>query len=333
MARLDIIDSVSAMPKPLRIGLLLFPGCMPAGLFAFSDMLHAANRRANGMLFETHYVALRAGTVECAHGLSLHVSRPLDLASLDALLVPGFWAESVRQVDDMILANAGLVSLLAARRKNLLLWSYCSGVCLLAESGQLNDQAATVTWWLAEAMAQRYRKVKWQSERNCVVTARTATASGVNGYLPIAEALIERHVSPDVWRDLVNLMVLPRAVQPHRAFQAMSLIEQSSSLLRQLHTLVEQLPAEQITVQQLAEQLCMSERTLARKVRSETGVAIAAYARCIKLNQVSDRLIHTTSPVSVLSAELGFSSDSNMRRMFKELTSLTPLEYRQRFAR
>ncbi|MGT2428341.1 helix-turn-helix domain-containing protein [Cupriavidus basilensis] len=60
---------------------------------------------------------------------------------------------------------------------------------------------------------------------------------------------------------------------------------------------------------------------------------MAAYARCIKLNQVSDRLIHTTSPVSVLSAELGFSSDSNMRRMFKELTSLTPLEYRQRFAR
>lgn len=321
------------MPKPLRIGLLLFPGCMPAGLFAFSDMLHAANRRANRMLFETHYVALRAGTVECAQGVSLHVARALDHANPDAVLLPGFWAESAQQVENTVAANASVVSFLATRPKKMQLWSYCSGVCLLAASGQLNDQPATVTWWLAEAMAQRYKKVKWQSERNCIVTTRTATASGVNGYLPIAQALIEQHVSPDVMRDLVNLMVLPRPVQPHRAFQAMSLIEQSSSLLRQLHALVEQLPAEQISVQRLAEQLGMSERTLARKVSSETGVAIAAYARCIKLNQVSERLIRTSSSVSALSAELGFSSDSNLRRMFKELTSLTPLEYRQRFAR
>jgi len=136
-----------------------------------------------------------------------------------------------------------------------------------------------------------------------------------------------------VLRDLVNLMVLPRPVQPHIAFQAMSLIEQSSSLLRQLHALVEQWPAEEITVQRLAEQLCISERTLARKVSSETGVAIAAHARCIKLNQVSERLIRTSSSVSTICTELGFSSDSNLRRMFKELTSLTPLEYRQRFGR
>lgn len=321
------------MPKPLRIGLLLFPGCMPAGLFAFSDMLHAANRRANRRLFEAHYVALHAGTVECTQGVLLHVAQSLDRASLDAILLPGFWAESAQQVENTIVANASLVSVLASRPKKLQLWSYCSGVCLLAASGQLNGQAATITWWLVKAMAQRYEKVKWQSERNCIVSARTATASGVNGYLPIAQALIERHVSADVLRDLVNLMVLPRPVQPHIAFQAMSLIEQSSSLLRQLHALVEQLPAEEITVQRLAEHLCISERTLARKVSSETGVAIAAYARCIKLNQVSERLIRTSSSVSTLSAELGFSSDSNLRRMFKELTSLTPLEYRQRFAR
>ncbi|WP_254615578.1 GlxA family transcriptional regulator [Cupriavidus basilensis] len=333
MARSDRIDSVSATPKPLRIGLLFFPGCMPAGLFAFSDMLHAANRRTDRPRFETHYVALRAGTVECAQGVSLHVAKAPDFTSLDAVLLPGFWAESAQQVDDTLAANASLVSALAMRPKAMPLWSYRGGVCLLAASGQLNDQAATVTWWLAEAMARRYKKVKWQCERNCIVTASTATASGVNGYLPIAEALIARHVSPEVLRDLVSLMVLARPAQPHPAFLTMSLIELSSSLLRQLHALVEQLPAEQVTVQRLAEQLRMSERTLARKVRAETGVAIAAYARCIRLNQVSDRLILTASPVSILSAELGFSSDSNMRRMFKELTSLTPLAYRQRFSR
>jgi transcriptional regulator GlxA family with amidase domain len=60
---------------------------------------------------------------------------------------------------------------------------------------------------------------------------------------------------------------------------------------------------------------------------------IAAYARRIKLNQASERLVLTSSPISTISAELGFSSDANMRRMFKELTALTPVEYRQRFGR
>jgi len=41
----------------------------------------------------------------------------------------------------------------------------------------------------------------------------------------------------------------------------------------------------------------------------------------------------TSVPVSTISADLGFSSDSNMRRMFKVLTSMTPAEYRRTYAR
>lgn len=49
--------------------------------------------------------------------------------------------------------------------------------------------------------------------------------------------------------------------------------------------------------------------------------------------QVSERLVLTSVPVSTISADLGFSSDSNMRRMFKVLTSMTPAEYRRTYAR
>lgn len=89
-----------------------------------------------------------------------------------------------------------------------------------------------------------------------------------------------------------------------------------------MHTLVQGLPADQITVQKLADELGMSEHTLARKVRDETGTAVATYTRRIKLSQVSERLTLTSVPVKMISDELGFSSDSNMRRMFKELTEL-----------
>lgn len=319
--------------QTMRIGLLLFPRCMPAGLFAFADLLHAANRRTGCGLFEASYVALQAGPVECAHGVTLQATASFAERELDAVLIPGFWAESAQQVDEVLAGHAPLVRALSMGSRRLQLWSYCTGVGLLAASGRLDGQPATVTWWLAETLRQRFPRVQWQSEQNCVFNANTATASGVNGYLPIAQELIERSVSAEVVRDLTRLMVLPRPVVPHPAFQGMSLMEQAGKLLRQLHALVEQLPAEQITVAVLAGRLGMSERTLARKVLADTGQAVASYARRIKLNQVSERLMLTATPVSTISAELGFSSDSNMRRMFKELTGLTPAEYRQRFAR
>ncbi|MDG9924382.1 MULTISPECIES: helix-turn-helix domain-containing protein [unclassified Pseudomonas] len=321
------------MLAAMRIGLLLFPRCMPAGLFAFADLLHAANRRSGRGLFEADYVALQAGPVECAHGVTLQATASLAERELDALLIPGFWAESAQQVDEVLAGHAPLIRELSTGSRRLQLWSYCTGVGLLAASGRLDGQPATVTWWLAETLRQRFPRVHWQSEQNCVFNANTATASGVNGYLPIAQALIERSVSAEVVRDLTRLMVLPRPVVPHPAFQGMSLMEQAGTLLRQLHALVERLPAEQITVAVLANRLGMSERTLARKVLGETGQAVASYARRIKLNQVSERLMLTAASVTTISAELGFSSDSNMRRMYKELTGLTPAEYRQRFGR
>jgi len=111
----------------------------------------------------------------------------------------------------------------------------------------------------------------------------------------------------------------------------MSLIEQPGKLLRKLDALLEQMPTAQVTVKTLAGTLGMSERTLARKVRDETGLAVETYARRIKLSQVGERVTLTSVPVSMISIELEFSNDSNMRRMLKELTGLRPTEYRQKF--
>lgn len=321
------------MPKLLRIGLLLYPHCMPAGVLAFADLLHAANRRAGRVIFEPRYVSLQPAEVVCGQGLSLQVRHALDAQALDAVLVPGFWAESAAQIEAVLGANMALIQALAAFDRSKRLWGYCTGVCLLAASGKLNGQPATVTWWAADAMQRHYGRVRWQAERSCIVNARTATASGVSGYLPIAQALIAQHISAEALHDLVKLMVLPRPAQTHEAFQSMSLIEQGSPMLRRLHAQVGQLPAESITVTSLADALGMSARTLARKVVSETGVPIAEYARRVKLNQVSERLVLTSVPVSTISADLGFSSDSNMRRMFKVLTSMTPVEYRRKYSR
>jgi len=318
----------------MRIGLLLYPDCLPAGLFSAMDLLHAANLRAGKALFEPLFVAASAGKVECAHGQQLHAAMALDEAEVDALLVPGFWGQSLNQAAHTLEANAGLIADLAALPRRVQLWAYCTGVCLLAGTGRLDRQAATVTWWLAEFAATAFPKVRWQFERTLALNERNATASGVNGHLPVMQALIENRMGKEAYRELARLMVLPRPEErTHIAFHMIDLIEQKDSMLRKLHLAVEQLPASEATLARLAGLLHTSERTLARKVLAASGVPAAAYIRRIKLKQVSERLVYTRASATTISIELGFSSDSGMRRTFKDLTGLTPAQYRLNFSR
>lgn len=321
------------MSEPLRIGLLLYPGCLPAGLFAFADLVHGANRRSGTRLFSTRFLSHGSREIAGAHGALVQAGGNLATSEVDAVLVPGFWAESGRDVEAALAEHAGLIQALARKCRTRQLWSYCTGVCLAAATGRLDGQRATATWWMAEAMRKRHGKIMWEFERDCVVGDRVMTATGTSGHLPIAQSLIERRLDADAFRDLANLMVLPRPSPSHGAFDATSLIEQPSDCLRELHRQTERLPAERITATHLARLLGMSSRTLARRVADETGTTLAAYVRRIKLRQASERLILTDEPASVISAELGFSSESNMRRAFKAVTGMTPGTYRSRYGR
>jgi len=314
-----------------KIGLLLYPGCMPAGLFAFADLLLSANRRGGERRFEVCWVGLDREPVESVHGMDLRPDTLLAEADCTALLIPGLWADSEAKMVQVLESNRSLIRVLAQLDKKTQLWSYCTGVCLLAQSGRLNGETATATWWLAGGLQARFPQVNWQFQQTQVFNRQTATASGASGYLPIAKALIEDQLGAGVYREIAKLMVLPRPEPAVPVFSTISLIEQADPLLRRLHLLVEKRPAQELGVQLLADELAVTARTLARKIKALTGHAVADHVRLIKLNQAGERLILTGDSISRISDSLGFSDESSFRRTFKRVTGLTPVAYRQQF--
>ncbi|MEK9816203.1 MAG: DJ-1/PfpI family protein [Limnobacter sp.] len=252
----------------MKIGLLLYEHCMPAGLMAFNDLLQASNRLSGKVLFETCLVGTSLKPVQCANQMVLTANVLLQETQLDVLLVPGMWTESPSQLPSLLAQHAKLIEQIRQLPEQTKVWSYCTGVCFLADSGRLRRQRATVTWWLANAMQKKYPNVNWLIDSDCVMTQKTATAAGVHGYLLLAQQLIEKSLSKPAFQEFIKLMVLPRPVQQHPAFRSFAFMEQADPLLRKLAAIVTQMPAEQITVQTLAGKLNLSERTLARKVNA-----------------------------------------------------------------
>lgn len=304
-----------------RVALFAYPNSMDAGLRSFADILRAANMLVGQRRFETEIVDI------------VHRDAPGEMAAepYDIIVIPGFWAQSPVDVSTFATAQSELIRAIAEFPPEQTFWGYCTGSCLLAHAGRLDAEPATVTWWVADAMRTQFPTVDWQADLGAVFGKRVATASGVMGHLPLALALIENVLGEDVMRDVTRLMVLPRPLQVHPAFRSVNLIQEGTPLLRRLFATTTRLAATELTASRLARELNISERTLTRHVQKDAGEALAKFTRRIKLAQLAERLSETSRSPTDISEELGFSSESNMRRMFKAETHMTILEYRNKY--
>jgi len=322
----------------MKIGLLVYPGCVISGLFAFAELLEVANKRAGKRLFETLWIGIDEQDVSVTTGnktpvTTLKVQGSLLSSPLDAVLIPGFWTNNQSHVERAIQAYNPMISALKNLPATTQVWGYCTAVCLMAASGRLDHQQATATWWLADFVQHNYPSVNWRFSQTSIFEAQNNTASGLNGYLPIAQALIEEICGQDVLRDIIELMIIPKPEKTAQPFTQIKLMNLEDKLLREVYVWVENTAATELTISVLAKHLNKTERTLARKVKQSTDLSLASFMRLIKLHQASEFLTYSNQSINIISNTLGFSDDAAFRRSFKKVSSYTPSQYRQTFQR
>lgn len=346
----------------MNIGVLLYPGCIASGLLAFSELLYVANQREGKKLFTVTWLGLDKtpinptlenqtlqATLTPQFTLAEIATKNTDaVPGIDALIIPGFWASANTELQRNLDNHQSLIAALKKMPAHIQLLAYCSGVCWLAAAGKLNRLEATSTWWMADFLHAHYPDVQWRFTHTCIASSATAktkqqhitqctiqctTAAGVNGYLPIAQQLISDSCGEQRWRDIAEIMVIPRPEKKLQPFQSIQLMQLKDPLMRKIYIWIEQQAAVKLSLARLANKLNMSERTLARKVKTATGLPCAQFMKLIKLHQASEQLIYSQKAISNISNYLGFSDDAAFRRSFKSITGYTPSEYRLEFKR
>ena len=98
---------------------------------------------------------------------------------------------------------------------------------------------------------------------------------------------------------------------------------------QQLRDLVcELLPQDQLSLELLAIRLCMSSRTLQRKIQALFGLSYSDYQRELQLQLVIDHLQRGLS-IKEAAARSGFRDQAYLSRVFKQKLGVTPSEYRK----
>ena len=86
-----------------------------------------------------------------------------------------------------------------------------------------------------------------------------------------------------------------------------------------------------VTVAEIAAELEVDPRLLARGFHEHYGSSIGEYVRNARLDWAAAKLVQTDAPLATLALEAGFADQSHFTRSFKRRTGLPPGKYRRAY--
>ena len=211
--------------------------------------------------------------------------------------------------------------------------SSCTGAFLLAEAGLLDGRRATTHWVAAAALADRYPTIEVTPEAIVVDEGDVITSGGATTAFNLVLYLIGRYGSTERANAATRVMLLDSARDSQRPFALTFLHRQHDDpIVHAAQSAVQHHPVTSLTVATLAATVGVSPRTLTRRFQAALSISPQHYLEQVRIDAARRLLEETTLPIETVRAETGFGDPTSFRRAFKRVTSLTPAQYRRRFA-
>jgi transcriptional regulator GlxA family with amidase domain len=271
--------------------------------------------------------AERAGRVPTTTGFSVHVDRGLEaLAQADTVIVPGFDPPAWE------LSGAVLAALRAAHARGARVGSICTGAFALAEAGLLDGRRATTHWAHAARLARMYPAVEVDPDVLYVDEGDVVTSAGVAAGIDLCLHLV-RH---DAGAEAANAIARQIVVAPHRdggqaQFVDAPLPAADERGLAPTRAWALDRLREPLTVAAMAAHAGCSERTFARRFRSETGTTPLQWLLRERVLHARRLLEATDLAIEDVACEAGFGTAASLRTHFRRSTATSPVAYRRAF--
>lgn len=279
-------------------------------------------------------IAPSRDSVHGASGLPLGAHRtPDDIERTDIAIVP---LMMVNGPDWVRGRYPGLVEWLRKMHRNgAILCSACTGVLLLAETGLLDGQEATIHWAFAPTFRRNFPNVGLRTEEVLITAGdrhEFVMTGGVMSWHDLALHLIARHVGPTAAQAMGRLLMLQwhgEGQAPYIAFSP--ILDHGDALVLRLQKWLHTRYMVANPVGEMVSKSGLARRNLERRFRKATGHSPIAYVQHLRIAEARRRLERTTMPVERIGHDVGYENTAFFRRVFKRSTRLTPGAYRRKF--
>lgn len=198
---------------------------------------------------------------------------------------------------------------------------------LLQAAGLLKERRVTTTWWLAPLLQQLEPRVVVDADRMVIRDGPVVTAGAAFAQTDLMLHLLSTQFSPAL-AGAVSRTLLIDGRQSQAQFIVPAMYANGSELIARLVARFESALPNPPSVAALAAEFCMSDRTLARRVRVATGRSTSALLQCVRLNKA--RMLLETSKLTVeqVAERVGYVDTTALRRLMRKAIGATPRQFR-----
>jgi transcriptional regulator GlxA family with amidase domain len=301
----------------------------PLEVFARTARWLHEHRGIQPAAYDVELVAARAGPLQTSGGLSVIATRRyLDVRRADTLLVCGGIGYREAMRDKVLIEWIRRQSTKVER-----LGSICTGALLLAAAGLLDEKSATTHWDYCDRLARMAPRTRVERDAIYVQSDGIYTSAGVTAGMDMALAMVEadwgKATALAIAQELVMYIKRPGG---QSQFSRHISAQLRDDLFGDLELWIFDHLGDDLSVERLAERAGMSSRHFARLFTQRLGTTPAAYVRRVRVEEARRRIESGSTRLKHVARQCGFADEQRLRRAFRNVLGVTPIEYRSRFA-
>lgn len=210
--------------------------------------------------------------------------------------------------------------------------SLCLGAFFLAATGLLDGKACATHWKMAQQFREMFPKVNLMDERVITEEDGIYTSGGAYSYLNLIVYLVEKYAG----RDIAIMTSKAYEIDLERDSQSPFIIFEGQKThndapILKAQQFIEASYQDKITVDQLSDLTAIGRRTFERRFKKSTGNTVVEYIQRIKIEAAKRDFETSTKNINEVIYDVGYVDTKSFRTVFKKVTGLTPLEYRNKY--
>ncbi|MGA1837150.1 DJ-1/PfpI family protein [Herbiconiux sp. 11R-BC] len=308
-----------------RVAVLVLEGAKPLDVGIPAQVF--SNRPS--MPYEVRVCGAAPGPISGGDGLSYHVASGLEaLEQADTVFIPGYREPATTEPPDAVVA-----ALIAAHSRGARLAAISTGAFALAATGLLDGRRATTHWHYTRALAARHPLVRVDENVLFVDEGSVLTSAGAASGIDLCLHLVRR----DHGVGLSNHVARRLVAAPYRSggqaqYVPRSVPEPLGDLFASTREWALAHLAEPLTLQGLARNAAVSERTFSRHFVEDTGYTPMQWVLRARIDLARELLERSDLGVEQIAHRVGLGTGANLRLHFKRILGTSPLEYRHTFS-